>query len=172
MLFVKKQDGGLRMVIDYRALNKLTMKNRYPLAKIDNLFGQLVEFCVFSSLDLAQGYHQIQISEDVPKTTLRLPFGHYQLKVMNFELTNAPATFQGVMNKIFRQHLGKFVLVYLDGILVFSKTQEEHLEHIPKVFNILRENKLYAKLIKCHFAKSELEYLGHVLGKDGIKADP
>ena len=173
ILFVKKKDGGLRMVIDYRALNKLTIKNRYPLPRIDDLFDQLAGSRVFSSLDLAQGYHQIQIlEEDVPKTAFRVPFGHYQFKVLSFGLTNAPATFQGVMNRIFQQHLGKFVLVYLDDILVFSKTQEEHLEHLRKVFEILRENKLFAKLTKCRFAKSELEYLGHVVGKDGIKVDP
>ena len=173
ILFVKKKDGGLRMVIDYRALNKLTIKNRYPLPKIDDLFDQLAGSHVFSSLGLAQGYHQIQIlEEDVPKTAFRVPFGHYQFKVLSFGLTNAPATFQGVMNRIFQQHLGKFVLVYLDDILVFSKTQEEHLEHLRKVFEILRENKLFAKLTKCRFAKSELEYLGHAVGKDGIKVDP
>ena len=99
----------------------------------------------------------------------RVPFGHYQ--VLSFELTNAPATFKGVMNRFFQQNLRKFVLVYLDDILVFSKTKKEHLEHLRKAFNILRENKLYAKLTKCHFAKSELEYLGHVVGKDGIKVD-
>lgn len=173
ILFVKKKDGGLRMVIDYRALNKLTIKNRYPLPRIDDLFDQLAGSYVFSSLDLAQGYHQIRISEeDVPKTAFRVPFGHYQFKVLSFGLTNAPATFQGVMNKIFERYLGKFVLVYLDDILVFSKNQEEHLEHLRKVFDILRKNKLYAKLTKCHFAKEELEYLGHVVGKDGIKVDP
>jgi len=161
------------MVIDYRALNKLTIKNRYPLPKIDDLFDQLAGSYVFSSLDLAQGYHQIRISEeDVPKTAFRVPFGHYQFKVLSFGLTNAPATFQGVMNKIFERYLGKFVLVYLDDILVFSKNQEEHLEHLRKVLDILRKNKLYAKLTKCHFAKEELEYLGHVVGKDGIKVDP
>ena len=173
ILFVKKKDGGLRMVIDYRALNKLTIKNRYPLPRIDDLFDQLAGSYVFSSLDLAQGYHQIRISEeDVPKTAFRVPFGHYQFKVLSFGLTNAPATFQGVMNKNFERYLGKFVLVYLDDILVFSKNQEEHLEHLRKVFDILRKNKLYAKLTKCHFAKEELEYLGHVVGKDGIKVDP
>ena len=161
------------MVIDYRALNKLTIKNRYPLPRINDLFDQLAGSRIFSSLDLAQGYHQSQIlKEDVPKIAFRVPFGHYQFKVLSFGLTNAPATFQGVMNRIFQQHLEKFVLVYLDDILVFSKTQEEHLEHLRKVFEILRENKLFAKLTKCRFAKSELEYLGHVVGKDGIKVDP
>jgi hypothetical protein len=143
------------------------------LPRIDDLFDQLAGSRVFSSLDLAQGYHQIRIlEEDVPKSAFRVPFGHYQFKVLSFGLTNAPAIFQGVMNRIFQQHLGKFVLVYLDDILVFSKTQEEHLEHLRKVFELLRENKLFAKLTNCRFAKSELEYFGHVVGKDGIKVDP
>ena len=131
ILFVKKKDGGLRMVIDYRALNKLTIKNRYPLPRIDDLFDQLADSCVFSSLDLSQGYHQIRIlEEDVPKTTFRVPFGHYQFKVLSFGLTNALTTFLSVINRIFHQYLRKFVLVYLDDILVFSKTPKEHMEHL------------------------------------------
>ena len=173
ILFVKKKDGGLRMVVDHKALNKLTIKNRYPLSRINDLFDQLVDSCVFSSLDLSQRYHQIRIlEEDVAKTTFRVPFGHYQFKVLSFGLTNAPTTFQGVMNRIFHQYLEKFVLVYLDDILVFSKTPKEHIEHLRVVFDVLCKKKLYAKLAKCHFAKNELEYLGHVVGKDGIKVDP
>ena len=173
ILFVKKKDGGLRKAVDYRALNKFTMKNRYPLPRIDDLFDQLVDSCVFSSLDLSQGYHQIRIlKEDVPKTAFRMPFGHYQFKILSFGLTNAPATFQGIMNRIFHQYLKNFVLVYLDDILVFSKTPKEHIEHLRVVFDILHKKKLYANLAKCHFAKNELEYLGHVIGKDGIKVDP
>ena len=109
---------------------------------------------MLTSSDLARGYHQIRILEkDTPMTAFRTHFNHYQFKLLSFELTTAPATFQGVMNRIFQQHLGRFVLVYLDDILVFSKTQEEHLEHLRKIFNILRKNKLYAKLTKCRFAK-------------------
>ena len=119
------------MVVDYRTLNKSTIKNKYLLLRIDNLFDQLVDFCVFSSLDLSQGYHQIRILEEVvPKIVFRMPFGHYQFKVLSFGLTNAPATFQDVMNRIFHEYLGKFVLLYLDDILVFSKTPKEHIEHL------------------------------------------
>ena len=161
------------MVVDYRALNKLKIKNRNPLLRIDDLFDQLADSCVFSSLDLSQGYHQIRIlEEDVPKIAFRVPFGHYQFKFLSFGLTNVPITFQSVMNRIFHQYLGKFVLVYLDDILVFSKTPKEQIEHLRVVFDVLHKNKLYAKLAKCHFAKNELEYLGHVVGKDGIKVDP
>jgi hypothetical protein len=143
------------------------------LPQIDDLFDQLIGSLVFSSIDLSQGYHQICISEeDVPKTTFRVSFGHYQFKVWSFGLTNALATFQGVMNRIFQRYLGKFVLVYLADILIFSKIEEEHLEHLCIVFDVLCKKKLYAKLAKCHFAKKKLEYLGHLVGKDGIKVDP
>ena len=154
ILFVKKRDGGLRMVIDYRALNKLNIKNRYPSPRIDDLFDRLAGLRVFHSLNLAQGYHQIEnLEEDVPMTTFKVSFCHYQFKVLNFALTNTLATFQRVMNRIFQQHLEKFVLVYLDDILVFSKTQEKNLEHLRKIFEILCENKLFAKLTKCRFCR-------------------
>jgi hypothetical protein len=161
------------MVVDYRALNKQTIKNRCPLPRIDDLFDQLADARIFSSLDLTQGYHQILISdEDAPKTAFRTPFGHYQCKVLSFELTYAPATFQGMMNRIFHKYLSKFVLVYPDNILVFSKNEEEHVAHMSKVLKILREHQLYEKLSKCHSAKDELHNLGHVVGKDGVKVDP
>jgi len=170
---VGKKDGSLRMCIDYRALNKLTVKNRYPLPRIEDLFDQLAGAKVFSSLDLSQGYHQIRITpEDVPKTAFRTPMGHYQFRVLSFGLTNAPATFQATMNNIFRQHVGKFVLVYLDDILIFSKTEAEHKQHLDAVLQLLRDNKLYAKMSKCQFFQEELAYLGHLVGKDGIKVDP
>jgi hypothetical protein len=139
------------------------------LLQIDDLFDQLTRSLMFSS----QGYHQIRILEmDVPKTTFRVLFGHYQFKVLSFGLTYALVTFQGVMNKIFQRHLENFVLIYLDDILIFSKIKEEHLEHLRIVFDVFCKNKLYAKLAKCHFAKKKLEYLGHLVGKDGIKVDP
>jgi hypothetical protein len=167
------KDSGLKMVIGYRALNNLTTKNLYPLLRIDDLFDELAGSCVFDSFHLTHGYHQIKISEDdVPKTAFRMPFGHYQFKVLNFGLSNTLATFQRIMNRIFERYLGKFVLVYLDDILVFSKNQEDHFECLCKVFDILHKNKLYAKLTKYQFANEELEYLGHVMEKDGIKVDP
>jgi hypothetical protein len=173
ILFVGKKDGGLRMCIDYRALNKLTVKNRYPLPRIDDLFDQLRGAQYFSSIDLAQGYHQIRIPpEDVPKTAFRTPIGHFQFKVLCFGLTNAPATFQQVMNQIFRHQVGKFVLVYLDDILIFSKTREEHLQHLDAVLQVLKQHQFYARLHKCFFLQREIEYLGHIVGNGGIKPDP
>ena len=134
ILFVQKKDGTLRMVIDYRALNKLTVKNRYPLPRIDDLLDTCHNAKVFSSLDLMSGYHQIRIlQDDIPKTAFRTPFGLYQWKLLSFGLTDAPATFQAMMNNVFRDVLGKFVLVYLDDILVFSQTPEEHKVHLEKV---------------------------------------
>lgn len=173
VLFVQKKDGTLRMCVDYRQLNKQTIKDRYPLPRIDDLLDQLGKCTVFSSLDLQSGYHQIKITEeDVPKTAFTTPFGHYQYKVLCFGLTNAPATFQRVMNRIFAPYLGKFVLVYLDDILVMSRTPEEHVEHLRVVLETLRKHKLYAKLSKCEFGKSELKFLGHVVGHGCVKVDP
>ena len=172
-LFVSKKDGSLRMCVDYRALNKMTVKNKYPLPRIDDLLDQLHGATVFSSLDLQSGYHQIKIQdEDVPKTAFKTPMGLYQFRVLAFGLTNAPATFQNVMNDVFRHHLGKFVLVYLDDILIFSKSPEEHEHHLRVVLDLLRKHDLYAKLFKCEFNKPELQFLGHIVGRDGIKMDP
>ncbi|KAJ9527526.1 hypothetical protein QJQ45_025744 [Haematococcus lacustris] len=173
VLFVTKADGSLRMCIDYRALNKVTVKNKYPLPRIDQLLDRLHGATVFSSLDLQSGYHQIRIQpEDVPKSAFRTPYGHYQFKVLSFGLTNAPATFQAVMNDIFRDNLNDFVVVYLDDILVFSKNKAEHLKHLEIVFRILKEHELYAKLKKCEFEKSELKFLGHLVGVNGVRPDP
>ena len=172
ILFVQKKDGSLRMCIDYRALNALTVRNRYPLPNIADLLDKFSGAQVFSSLDLASGYHQIRISgEDVPKTAFTTPFGHYEFKVLSFGLTNAPATFQAVMNRMFG-HLHEFCVVYLDDILIFSKTPEEHEKHLETVLQILEREGLYAKLKKCDFNKPELLYLGHLIGRDGIKVDP
>ncbi len=173
ILFADKKDGGLRMCIDYRALNKLTIKNRYPLPRIDDLLDAAQGAKIFSSLDLLSGYHQIRIQpEDCPKTAFRTPLGLYQWKVLSFGLTNAPATFQTVMNNVLRPVIGKFVLVYLDDILIFSQNMAEHIEHLKVVLQLLRDNHLYAKMSKCTFARSELEFLGHILSKDGLRVDP
>lgn len=159
ILFAEKPGGGLRLCQDYRLLNSVTVKNRYPLPRIDDLLDKVTGSSYFSCLDLSQGYHQIRVAEeDVPKTAFRTPFGHYQFKVMTFGLCNAPATFQSVMDQIFRQHLGDFVVVYLDDILIFSKTVEEHEQHLRIVLEILRKEKFYAAPHKCHFAKPEIKY--------------
>ena len=172
-LFVTEKDGSLHMCVDYCALNKMTVKNKYPLPRIDDLLDQLHGATVFSSLDLQSGYHQTRIQdEDVEKTAFKTPMGLYQFRVLAFGLTNAPATFQNVMNDVFRHHLGKFVLVYLDDILVVSKSPEEHEHHLQVVLDLLRKHDLYAKLSKCEFSKPELQFLGHIVGRDGIKMDP
>ena len=170
ILFVKKKDGSMRMCVDYRALNNVTIKNSYPLPRVDELFDRLQGAKLFSKIDLRSGYHQIRIAdEDVPKTAFRTRYGHYEFLVLPFGLTNAPATFMHLMQQTFRQHLDKFVLVFLDDILIYSKTREEHEQHVRKVLDILRSNKLYAKESKCEFFRSEVEFLGHHIGRDGVK---
>lgn len=178
VLFVKKKEpdgtwSGLRMCIDYRALNKLTVKDRYPLPRIDELLDRLHGSAVYSAMDLLSGYHQIQIvPEDIPKTAFRTRYGLYEFKVMPFGLCNAPATFQRLMNDILRPYLDKFVLVYLDDILIYSKSVEEHVEHVEKVLTLLREHQLFARAPKCKFGVTEVEFLGHFVSQKGIRTDP
>jgi len=173
VLFVGKKDGSLRMCIDYRALNKITIKNKYPLPRIDQLLDSISGSKIFTSLDLQSGYHQIRISpEDVAKTAFRTPFGHYQFKVLSFGLTNAPATFQAAMNDMLRPVLNKFVVVYIDDILIYSKTPEEHIQHVRQILDLLRQHAFHIKLKKCEFEKKEVTFLGHIVGADGIKVDP
>ncbi|KAJ9519470.1 hypothetical protein QJQ45_000563 [Haematococcus lacustris] len=173
ILFVKKKSGELRMCLDYRQLNKITIRDQYPLPRIDDLFDKLSGCTVFSSLDLQAGYNQIRITpEDVPKTAFRTPDGHYQFKVLSFGLCNAPATFQRVMNDAFAPVLNQCALVYLDDILVMSKSVDEHLKHLRKVFDLLRLNKLFAKQSKCEFMRSTLKFLGHVIFAGAIAVDP
>ncbi|KAJ9532950.1 hypothetical protein QJQ45_018027 [Haematococcus lacustris] len=165
ILFVQKKDGSLKMCINYRALNKLTVRDRYPLPRIDDLFDKLAGKRVFSSLDLQSGYHQIRITEeDVPKTAFLTPMGQFQFKVLCFGLTNAPATFQRMMNNVFKPLINECVLVYIDDILVMSNTPEEHVQHLRQVLQLMRENKFYAKLAKCEFNKTQLA--------KGIAVDP
>lgn len=162
IVFVKKKDGGLRMCIDYRALNKITIPNRAPLPRIDELLDRLNGAKYFSTLDLRSGYYQIRIkSEDIPKTAFRCQYGHFEFLVLSFGMSNAPATFQTLMNTIFRREMNESVLVYIDDILVYSRTAEAHLRHLRRVLEILRENKLYAKRSKCHFFQNEIEFCGH-----------
>jgi hypothetical protein len=173
ILFAPKKDGTLRMCIDYRALNKLTVKNRYPIPRIDDLLDHLQGAQYFSTLDLQQGYHQIRMNPaDIPCTAFSTPQGHFEFTVMTFGLTNAPATFQAAMNSMFKQYIGKFCLVYLDDVLIFSKTAEEHMTHLQLVLDLLRQNQYQAKLSKCNFGLPELPYLGFIVGRDGVKANP
>lgn len=173
VLFVGKPDGSLRMCVDYRALNALTVKNRYPMPRIEDLFDQLAGARVFTSLDLQSGYHQIRITaEDVPKTAFRTPMGHFEYLVLCFGLTNAPATFQAEMNRIFAPYLNKFVVVYLDDILIYSRTTEEHTAHLHTVLEVLRKHKLYAKKSKCDFCQAEVKFLGHIVGGGGLRVNP
>jgi hypothetical protein len=173
VLFVKKKDGTLRMCIDYRALNKLTVRNRYPLPRIDDLLDAVGKAKFFTSLDLASGYHQIRITEeDREKTAFRTPFGHYEWRVLSMGLTNAPSTFQAVMNEVFAGQIGKHVVVYMDDILIFSKTREEHLRHLDEVLATLEKEALYCKLPKCTFLAKEINYLGHIIDEHGLRPDP
>ncbi|KAL0560765.1 hypothetical protein IC582_001178 [Cucumis melo] len=173
VLFVKKKDGSMRLCIDYRELNKVTIKNRYPLPRIDDLFDQLQGATVFSKIDLRSGYHQLRIKdEDVPKTAFRSRYGHYEFIVMSFGLTNAPAVFMDLMNRVFREFLDTFVIVFIDDILIYSKTEAEHEEHLRMVLQTLRDNKLYAKFSKCEFWLKQVSFLGHVVSKDGVSVDP
>ncbi len=172
VLFVHKKDGTLRMCVDYRALNKATMKNRYPLPRIDDLFDRLLGAKVFSRINLRSRYYQIRIAEgDEEKTACRTRYGSYELLVMPFGLTNAPATFCTLMNDIFCEWLDDFVVVYIDDILIYSGSLEEHAEHLRKVFQRLRENKLYAKLEKCEFGVTEVDFLGHRITQKGLMMD-
>ena len=172
VLFVKKKSGDLRMCIDFRALNNITIKNKYPLPRVDDLLDQLSTARYFTKLDLTSGYWQVRIKEnDIPKTAFRTRYGHYEFMVMPFGLTNAPATFQHLMNSIFQDFLDDFVIVYLDDIMIYSKTYEDHLDHLEKVFERLKENKLYAKLKKCEFAKQEVQYLGYIVSQNSIKPE-
>ena len=173
VLFVRKKEGTLRMCVDYRALNSVTVKNRYPLPRIDEMFDQLRSARYFTKLDLRSGYWQIRVAErDVPKTAFRTRYGHFEFTVMPFGLTNAPATFQALMNRVLRPYLDDFACVYLDDILVYSADLDQHVAHLRQVLDALRQNQLYAKLSKCEFARAEVEYLGHIVGGGRLRMDP
>ena len=173
VLFQKKKDGTLRLCIDYRGLNNLTVKNKYPIPRIDELLDRLHGSTVFSKIDLKSGYYQIRIKdEDIPKTAFNSRYGHYEFTVMSFGLTNAPATFNRLMQDIFKHQLDKYILVFFDDILIYSKNEEEHEKHVREVLSILREHQLYAKMSKCTFFSKKVEYLGFIVSEEGIAVDP
>ncbi|GKB84985.1 putative nucleotidyltransferase, ribonuclease H [Tanacetum coccineum] len=173
VLFVKKKDGSFRMCIDYRELNKLTIKNRYPLPRIDDLFDQLQGSSVYSKIDLRSGYHQLRVRErDIPKTAFRTRYGHYEFQVMPFGLTNAPAVFMDLMNRVCKPYLDKFVIVFIDDILIYSRNEEEHASHLRIILELLRKEKLYAKFSKCDFWIHIVQFLGHLIDNQGLHVDP
>ncbi|GJR57451.1 putative reverse transcriptase domain-containing protein [Tanacetum coccineum] len=173
VLFVKKKDGSFRMCIDYRELNKLTVKNRYPLPRIDDLFDQLQGSSVYSKIDLRSGYHQLRVREqDIPKTAFRTRYGHYEFQVMPFGLTNAPAVFMDLMNRVCKPYLDKFVIIFIDDILIYSKNKEEHEEYLKAILELLKKEELYAKFSKCEFWIPKVQFLGHVIDCQGIHVDP
>jgi hypothetical protein len=161
------------MCVDYRPLNEVSIKNKYPLPRIDILFDQLLGACYFSKIDLRLGYHQIKIrQEDIPKMAFSTRYGLYEFTVMSFGLTNAPAYFMYLMNSIFMEELDVFVVIFIDDILIYSKNRDEHARHIHIVLQKLWEHRLYAKFSKCEFWLEKVSFLGHILSKDGVAVDP
>nr|GEX51119.1 putative reverse transcriptase domain-containing protein [Tanacetum cinerariifolium] len=161
------------MCIDYRELSKLTVKNRHPLPRIDDLFDQLQGSSVYSKIDLRSNYHQLRVrEEDIPKTAFRTCYGHYEFQVMPFGLTNAPAVFMDLMNQVCKPYLDKFMIVFIDDILIYSKDEKEHEEHLKAILELLKKEELYAKFSKCVFWIPKVQFLGHVIDRQGIHVDP
>jgi hypothetical protein len=173
VLFLEKKDGTKRMCIDYGAMNEVTIKNKYPLPRIEDLFDQLRGAEVFSKIDQRPWYHQLIIwPSDIPKTTFITKYGLYEYTVMSFGLTNAPYFFMYLMNSVFIDYLDKFVVVFINDILIYSQNEEEHEEHLTMVLQWLREHQLYAKLSKYEFWISEVLFLGHIINQDELAVDP
>ncbi|GKA94440.1 putative reverse transcriptase domain-containing protein [Tanacetum coccineum] len=173
ILFVKKKDGIFHMCIDYHKLNNLTIKNRYPLPRIDDLFDQLQGSSVYSKIDLRSGYHHLCIrEEDIPITAFQTRYGHYEFQVIPFGLTNTSAVFMDLMNRVCKPYLDKFVIVFIDDILIYSKNKEEHEEYLKIILHLLKEEKLYAKFSKCNFWLDSVQFLGHVIDSKGVHVDP
>nr|GEU48034.1 putative reverse transcriptase domain-containing protein [Tanacetum cinerariifolium] len=173
VLFVKKKYGSFRMCINYRELNKLIVKNGYPLLRIDDLFDQLQGSSIYSKIDSRSRYHQLRVQkEDIPKTAFRTRYGHYEFQVMPFGLTNAPAVFMDLMNRVCKLYMDKFVIIFIDDILIYSKSKKEHEGHLRQILNLLKKEELYAKFSKCEFWISRVQFLGHVIDCQGIHVDP
>nr|GEU78719.1 putative reverse transcriptase domain-containing protein [Tanacetum cinerariifolium] len=173
VLFVKKKDGSMRMCIDYQELNKLMIKNRYPLSRINDLFDQLQGETYFLKIDLQSGYHQLRVrEEDVPKMAFRTRYRHYEFLVMPFWLINAPAMFMDLMNRVYKPHMDKFVIVFIDDILIYPRSKAKHEQHLNTILSLLKDQKLYAKLSKCKFSLREVKFLGHVFNEKGIHVNP
>ena len=171
MLFSKKNDKTLRLSIDYRQFNRVTIKNKYPLPRIDDLFDQLRRARVYFKIDLHTGYHQLRVREaDIPKTTFRTRYGHFEFTMMPFRLTNAPTAFMDLMHRVFQPYLDQFVVVFIDDILIYSKSEEEH-GHLRFILQVLRDHQLYAKFNKCDFWHTEVRFLGHVVSDSGVSVD-
>jgi hypothetical protein len=173
VFFIQEKTGKIRMVTDYRALNKITVKNRAALPNIRELLDQLRDASIFTKIDLQSGFHLIRVvEEDIPKTAIRTKYGHFEFLVMPFGLCNAPATFQSTMNDIFRDLLDECVIIYIDDLLVYSRTHEDHERHLRMVLSRMRQHGLRARVHKCRFLQPEVDYLGYIVGKGQVQADP
>ena len=173
ILFAKKKDKTLRPCIDYKHLNRVTVKNRYPLPRIEDLFDQLRGARVYFKIDLHTGYHQLRVREiDIPKTAFRTRYGHFEFTVMPFGLMDAPPAFMDLMQRVFQPYLDQFVVVFVDDILIYSQSEWEHVYHLRIVLQLLRDHQLYAKFSKCEFWLTEVRFLRHVVSASGMSMDP
>jgi hypothetical protein len=172
VVFVMKKDGTLRLCIDFRQLNKVNITNKYPLPRIDDLINQLKGTIIFSKIELRSGYYKVRIEEeDIRKTTFRTRYIHYEFIVMPFGLSNESTIFMFLMNGVFREYLDKFVIMFPDDILIYSKSKEKHEQHLRMALQVSRENKLYAKLSKCIFYQKKIHYLVYIISEEGITVD-